>query len=1160
MSHPNFVHLHVHSEYSLLDGANRIQNLIDRAQQWGMPAVALTDHGNMFGAIEFYRKARGSGVKPILGCEVYMASESRFDRKVLPGGEYAHHLTLLVQNEVGYRNLSKLVTAGYLEGFYYRPRIDKTILAEHAEGLLALSGCWSSELSHLLLKGEIQQAEKLARWYQAVFGAENYYLEIQDQGLEGQQELNTRLFQLSQQTGIPLVATNDCHYFEAEDAKVHDVLLCIQTGKAINDPKRLKFSSEQFYFKSAEEMYTLFRSCPEVLERTIEIAERCSVEIPLGQSLLPRYEVPPGYTLEGYLEKLAWEGLEERLKFLERKGNGFNRSQQEPLYRQRLAEELKIINAMGYPGYFLIVWDFVRYAKEQGIPVGPGRGSAAGSLLAYVLRITDLDPLKYDLIFERFLNPERVTLPDIDIDFCMERRDEVISYVTEKYGKENVAQIITFGKMLAKGVIRDVGRALDLPYGEVDKVAKLVPAKLNMTLEKAMEEEPRLKELAQQEGTSKTLLTLAQKLEGMTRHASIHAAGVVISPKPLTEFLPLYKGTRGEAITTQFPMEDIEALGLLKIDFLGLRTLTVIHHTLELIRQGRGEELVLEEIPLDDKATYQLLSEAKTFGIFQLESQGLRDILQKLQPEVFEDLIALVALYRPGPLGSGMIDDFIQRKHGKIPITYELPQLEAILKETYGVIVYQEQVMKIASILAGFSLGAADLLRRAMGKKKADVMAQQRAKFVEGAMANGISKEKAEKIFALMEHFAGYGFNKSHSATYALIAYHTAYLKAHYPTEYMAALLTSDMDKTDKIVRYIRECQEMGIQILSPDVNESYRDFRVVGEQIRFGLAAVKNVGEGAIENILQVRKAEKFRSFVDFCQRVDLRQVNRRMIESLIKCGAFDSLGEKRAQMFASLDEVLKMAQQMFKERENGQINLFGGADQDNASLPSIAFTYSRQMEEWEQSQLLNYEKEALGFYLSGHPLSHYKRKLQLYTNTDAERVQTAAGGTKVTLGGIITQVRFQTTKKGDRMAFLTLEDLQGEVEVIVFPDVYQQCALILEKEKPVLVRGTVDTSGEKSAKIIAGQVLSLEESPYSVFSRCHLKLYPSRHERGYLEQLSALLQKTPGKLQVYLHFFFPDNREVVLLPDSRFQVTPSDPLFHEVEALLGEGVVYFE
>jgi DNA polymerase-3 subunit alpha len=810
---------------------------------------------------------------------------------------------------------------------------------------------------------------------------------------------------------------------------------------------------------------------------------------------------------------------------------------------------------MQYPGYFLIVWDFVRYAREHGIPVGPGRGSAAGSLLAYALRITDLDPLQYDLIFERFLNPERVTLPDIDIDFCMERRDEVINYVIEKYGKDNVAQIITFGKMLAKGVIRDVGRALDLPYSEVDKIAKLVPAKLNMTLKRAMEDEPRLKELAQQEGMSKTLLELAQKLEGITRHASIHAAGVVISPQPLTEFLPLYKASRGDEITTQFTMEDIEALGLLKIDFLGLRTLTVIHHTLALIRQGRGEDLMLEEIPLDDKATYQLLSEAKTFGIFQLESQGLRDILQKLQPEVFEDLIALVALYRPGPLGSGMIDNFIQRKHGKVPIVYELPQLETILKETYGVIVYQEQVMKIASTLAGFSLGAADLLRRAMGKKKPEVMAQQRAKFVGGALANGISKEKAEKIFALMEYFAGYGFNKSHSAAYALIAYQTAYLKAHYPTEYMAALLTSDMEKTDKVVRYIRECQEMDIPILSPDVNESYRDFRVVGKQIRFGLAAVKNVGEGAIENILQVRGERKFDSWVDFCHRVDLRVVNRRVIESLIKCGAFDSLGEKRAQMIASLDEVLESAQRVSADRANGQINLFGPFA-EQTSLPATRFPSGYPVKEWEESQLLAHEKEALGFYITGHPLSRFKHKLLLYANADAERLQTLAAGMKVTLGGMVQKVRLQNTRKGDRMAFLTLEDLHGAVEVIIFPDVYQQCASLLEAEMLVFVRGTVD-SGEKSTKVIAEQLFPLEGHDTSLFSRLHLTLRPSRHERIYLEKLCRLLQRTPGPLQVYLHFLFPDNREVVMLAASRFQVSPSDSLVHDIEALLGTGAI---
>jgi DNA polymerase-3 subunit alpha len=1050
--------------------------------------------------------------------------------------------------------LIKLVTAGYLEGFYYRPRIDKELLAKHHEGLIILSGCLSGEVLHHLAQGHEEHAREVARWYREVMGEGNYYLEIQRHDLEGEAAFNEALLRLGRDLDIPLVATNDCHYLRAEDAAPHEILLCIQTGKTLNDPKRFAFSTPDFYFKSPQEMAERFRDLPGAVEQTLAIAERCDLHIPLGETHLPRYQVPEGYTLDSYLETLVQEKLRQRLQTLERRGQRLTPALVRT-YEQRAAHELRVIQQMGYSGYFLIVWDFIDYAKRQGIPVGPGRGSAAGSLVAYALGITELDPLRYQLLFERFLNPERVTLPDIDIDFCQERRDEVIAYVTQKYGKDNVAQIITFGTMMAKAVLRDVGRALDVPYGEVDRLAKLVPNRLNITLEDALKEEPRLREIEQQGGQMARLMSTAKALEGLVRHASTHAAGVVISPEPLTEYLPLYKGSKGEVVT-QYAMEDIEHLGLLKMDFLGLRTLTVLHNTLRLIKDSDGTEMALEDIPLDDAKTYQLLSEARTFGVFQLESQGLRDILRKLKPSVFEDLIALVALYRPGPLGSGMIDDFIQRKHGKAQVEYLLPELEPILRETYGIIVYQEQVMQIASAIAGFSLGRADLLRRAMGKKKPEVMAEQRESFLKGAVAHGFEQKKAEELFELMAYFAGYGFNKSHSAAYALIAYWTAFLKAHYPRQYMAALLTSEVQNTDKVIRYINESRDMGINILSPDVNDSYRDFRVVGDAIRFGLAAVKNVGDGAIEAIIEAREAGgPFASLFDFCQRVNLKLVNRRVIESLIKCGAFDATGATRAQMMACLDDYLEAAQRRQRDREDGQTSLFDDAD----AAPPLLRPSEPAVPEWEESQLLAYEKEVLGFYITGHPLARFARQLRLYATATTQTLGGYRDGDKVSLGGMVFKVRLQTTRKGERMAFVTLEDVQGQVDVIVFPEVYKEYGASLEVDQAVLVRGTVDWD-EDSAKIIADRIVPLAEASSRLTPQVHISLQTLGLTRDLLGQLRAVLEAAPGPSSVYLHLLFPDAREVVLLPDERFQVVPSEGLVQEIETLFGQEVVHFE
>jgi DNA polymerase-3 subunit alpha len=1152
----DFVHLHLHTEYSLLDGANRTAELFAMAQESGMSAVGLTDHGNMFGALEFYRQGNETGIKPILGCELYIAPGSRFDRSSTHGiSDASYHLTAIAKNYAGYRNLIKLVTAGYLEGFYYRPRVDKELLAQHREGLIILSGCLSGELLNALANGQEERAREAARWYKEQFGDGNYFLEVQRHDLDGETAFNEALMRLGRDLSIPLVATNDCHYLKAEDAEAHEVLLCIQTGKSLSDPKRFAFSTPDFYFKSPPEMAERFRDISGAVEHTLAIAERCNLKIPLGETHLPRYQVPSGDTLDSYLETLVVERLQQRLKLAERRGQRLT-SELMCLYEQRAAHELKVIQQMGYSGYFLIVWDFIDYAKRRGIPVGPGRGSAAGSLVAYALGITELDPLQYNLLFERFLNPERVSLPDIDIDFCQERRDEVIEYVTQKYGKENVAQIITFGTMMAKAVIRDVGRTLDIPYSEVDRIAKLVPNRLNITLADALKEEPKLREIEQQGGQMSRLMGTAQALEGLVRHASTHAAGVVISPEPLTEYLPLYKGNKGEVVT-QYAMEDIEELGLLKMDFLGLRTLTVLHNTLRFIKDSHQTEITLEDIPLDDAPTYQLLSEARTFGVFQLESQGLRDILRKLKPSVFEDIIALVALYRPGPLGSGMIDDFIQRKHGKARVEYLLPELEPILKETYGIIVYQEQVMQIASTIAGFSLGLADLLRRAMGKKKPEVMAEQREIFLKGALEHGFDQKKAEDLFELMAYFAGYGFNKSHSAAYALIAYWTAYLKAHHPREYMAALLTSEVQNTDKVIRYINESREMSISILSPDVNDSYRDFRVVGEAIRFGLAAVKNVGDNAIEAIIGAREADgPFNSLYDFCQRVNLKVVNRRVIESLIKCGAFDTTGETRAQMMACLDEYLEAGQKRQRDREDGQISMFD--DTENASQP-VYRPRTPSVPEWEESQLLGHEKEVIGFYITGHPLTRYERQLRLYAIANTQTLGEFQDGDKVSLGGMVFKTRLQTTRKGDRMAFVTLEDVQGQVDVIVFPEVYKEFGVALETDQPVLVRGIVDW-GEDKPKIIADRIVLLAEAAERLSPQVHISLQTLGLNRDTLGQLKSILQDAPGASSVYLHLLFPEEREVVVLSEERLQVAPSETLVQHIERLFGQEVVHFE
>ncbi len=1155
MNRGEFVHLHLHSQYSLLDGAIRFEELFALAKYHKMPAVALTDHGNMFGAIEFYQKAIKTGIKPIIGCEMYVAPKSRFDKKSNTVGEGSYHLTLLAKNKRGYYNLIKLVSLAHLEGFYYKPRIDKDLLREYNEGLIALSGCLKGEIAFLLDREEEREAERAAIEYSKIFDHDRYFLEIQENGVENQGAVNEKLCVLANKLSLPLVATNDCHYLNRENARAHEVLLCIQTGKTINDAERMRFSTDQFYFRSTEEMKALFVDREEAVTNTMLIADQCNLEVKFGEYHFPRFAVPEGESLDSYLENLAREGLEQRLSGVERAEGTDTRGREE--YFTRLEKELTTIKSMGFSGYFLIVSDFINYAKKRGIPVGPGRGSAAGSLVAYSLGITDLDPLRYGLLFERFLNPERISMPDVDVDFCMKGRDEVIQYVTEKYGNDNVAQIITFGKMQAKAVVRDVGRALDMPYGEVDRIAKLIPNTLNITLDQALLQEPKLRELMEAEERVKSLITTARSLEGLVRHASTHAAGVVISNKPLIEYLPLYRGPNGEIIT-QYAMGNVEKIGLIKFDFLGLKTLTVLDKAVEMIN-GKGDgQIDIHRLDLGDKKTFELLGSGATTGIFQLESSGMKELLVKLKPECLDDIIALVALHRPGPLGSGMVDDFIKRKHGKVPIKYEIPQIEEILRETYGVIVYQEQVMKIAGSLANFSLGDADVLRRAMSKKDPKEMDKQKEKFLEGAREKGIDSQKAERVFDLMAKFAEYGFNKSHSAAYALIAYQTAYLKAHYRLEFMAALLTCEMDNTDKVVKYIGECQDMGVEILPPDINESYRDFTVVGDKLRFGLAAVKNVGGSAVDSIIAEReKNGPFRDIFDFCQRVDLRKVNKRVLESLIKCGAFDFTGAHRSQMVAVLNEAIEMAQLRQRERASKQVSLFGafGGGIANEGLhPQLP-----DIEEWHENQLLSFEKETLGFYITSHPLARYEEDIRRFTSEDTANLARFESGREVTVCGVVTTFKEITTRKGERMAFASLEDLKGVIEIIIFPDVFLSSLPYLKGDEPILVRGILDR-GEDAPKIKATEVMPLSRIKEGSFSRVHINLTTPGLTGDLLERLKSILLGESGRCRVFLHMIIPNRSETVISLPEQFNVAPSDSVAKRVEEIFGHHIVRFE
>jgi DNA polymerase-3 subunit alpha len=1145
----DFVHLHVHSEYSLLDGAARLKRLVERAAQLAFPAIALTDHGNLFGAIDFYQYARAAGIKPILGCELYVAPGSRFERAPVDGQyEGANHVTALVRNETGYRNLIKLVSRGYLEGFYYKPRVDKELLAQHSDGLLILSGCLNSEVSRLLLAGEERKALEVAAWYADVFGRDYYFTEVQAHGLADQIRVTEGTLRIARALGVGVCGTNDSHYLEATDARAHEVLLCLQTGAKIADPNRWKFATEEFYLKSAEEMRKVFEHLPEACTNTLAVAERCSLELTFGQFRLPRYDVPAGQSLDSYLREVAEAGL--------------RRHYPEPSaeVRARFDYELGVIQAMQFSAYFLVVWDFIRYAKERGIAVGPGRGSAAASLVAYCLGITTVDPMRYGLVFERFLNPGRKSMPDMDIDFADDRRDEVIEYVVERYGRDRVAQIITFNVLKAKAVIRDVGRVLGMPFGDVDKIAKLVPDTLNITLDDAFKQSPPLAEAVKGRPEVAELWQIAKRLEGLARHAGKHAAGVVIADEPLIELVPLYRDPKSEEIITQYPMGPIEKLGLLKMDFLGLRTLTVIANTVRLLRESRGIQIDPERIPLDDAKTYQLLADARTFGVFQLESTGMRNALRQLRPERLEDVIAMVALYRPGPME--MIPDFTARRHGRVKPTYDHPVMEKHLQETYGIMVYQEQVLKIAADMAAFSMSEADDLRKAMGKKIPALMAEQRAKFLQGAKGRGVKERVAERVFELMEKFAGYGFNKAHATAYGIVAYQTAYLKANYPVEFMAALLTSEMANTDKVVVHMDECRAMSISVLPPDVNVSRFSFAVDGETIRFGLGAIKNLGQKAIEAIVASREQHgAFVSLVDFCRRLDLQLVNRRVVESLIKAGAFDSSARPRARLIAALDGAFGAGQRHQRERDQNQVSMFdllGGAPEGAVVEPD---PLDPSVAEWDTEERLLNEKEVLGFYLSGHPLRGVWDRARRLGVVGTGQLGQVEDGARVLLCGLVSALREINTKNGNRMGFATIEDVEGTIEVTIFPELFRQSVTHLRSGAPLLVKGRVEGTAT-ARKLLADDVRPLpaeDDRPgASPLPRACRVSVRSEGGQDALPALRAICETHRGTVPLALRLRV-DGAEVDVRSRT-LRVRPSAAFVEAVEGLLGSGSVTVE
>ncbi|MBI5493783.1 MAG: DNA polymerase III subunit alpha [Deltaproteobacteria bacterium] len=1192
----DFAHLHLHTQYSFLDGAIRVKDLVKAVKAQGMASVAVTDHGNMFGAVDFYKQAKEAGIKPILGCEVYVATKGRFEKSQRD----SNHLVLLAETEEGYHNLKKLVTAGYTEGFYYDPRVDKELLKQHSKGIIALTACLGGEVGRKFARSYSQndptlrdEAKKAATEYRDIFGPQNFFLEVQPNGVPMQDKVNAHLAELSKDLGLGLIATNDCHYVDRKDARAQDILMCIRQGKAFDDPKRHRHETDAFYIRNGDEMFDLLKTqYAEGYENALKVAERCKVELKLGKYFLPPFPFPEGFKDEAdYVAELSRKGLERRFREMSRKVD-------EDAYRARLQLELGVIVKMGFSGYFLIVQDFINWAKQNGIPVGPGRGSGAGSIVAYALRITDLDPLPYNLLFERFLNPERVSMPDFDVDFCQARRGEVIDYVTQRYGQERVGQIATYAALNAKSVVKDVARVLGVPFAEVNELTKLIPAmvedpknpgeKKKATLEDALRVEPKLSAIQEEKPIYKEIMTNALTLEGLYRQAGIHAGGVVIGQEPLNHYTPLFKGAGGEQVT-QYNMDKVADVGLVKFDFLGLKTLDVIDHAEKLVNarirsenarpqaerdaarakhpharttQGDIPLLNVTLLELGDPDTYKLVASGATVGVFQCESSGFQELMKKLKPDRFEDIIAAVALYRPGPMKAGMVDDFVDRKHGRQKVEFLHPMLEGVLKPTYGTIVYQEQVMQIAQVLCGYTLGGADLLRRAMGKKDAAKMAKERGKFVEGAVHNGVNADQAGNIFDLVEKFAGYGFNKSHSAAYALVTYQTAYLKAHYPLEFMAALLTTEMGSTDNVVKYIAEARSMGMKVLPPCVNEGQRDFAVIyGEPpaIRFGLGAIKGMGDAAIGAVLEARQqGGAFKNLFDFCERVPMQKVNKKALEVLVKSGAMDSFGRPRNQLFQSMDRAVEAAQSTQRDQEVGQFGLFGAltfaASMNAEQYPDVP--------EWMEKQRLEFEKEAIGFYLTGHPLWRFQADMNRLGSASIGSLGDRGHLAEVGIAGVVVALKERLTKDGNRWAAVTLEDLSGQVEVLVFSKAYAAAEALLKKDEPVYMKGRVlveegaDENAEPAVKVRCEEVKSLADIRAAQARRILVHVKPDDAERN-LRALHKLAGEFTGPCSLRLQLFIPNEGYVVLDTDPAFKVSPADEFVQRAEQILGRGSV---
>lgn len=1139
-----FIHLHNHSDYSLLDGAQNVNVFVQTAVELGMDAIALTEHGNMFSTMAFYRAAKKAEIKPIIGCEVYVAIDSRFDKKPRQQGGWGnHHLVLIAQNEIGYKNLLKLVTLGFLEGFYYRPRIDKELLKEHSEGLICLSACLKGEVSQKNLQNDFEGAKKVALEYADMFPGK-YYLEVQNHGIKEEKTNVEKMIALSKETGIPLVATNDSHYAKKEHAEAHDILICLGTGKDRSDPNRLRYSTNEFYLKSYDEMNELFKDVPEAVENTKKIADQIELDIPLGSYHLPKFNIPEKSSTQDeneYLRTVCEKKLKEK----------YSKTTDE--IKERLAHELDVIKNMGFAGYFLITEDFVRFAKENGIPVGPGRGSAAGSIVSYVLGITNIDPLKYNLLFERFLNPERISMPDIDIDFCIERRGEVIDYIKEQYGEDSVTQIITFGKMKAKQVVRDVGRVMGYSFGDVDKIAKSIPNELNITLSNALIRSPDLKKMA--DGEYKELIQHSLILEGMNRHSSTHAAGVVVTPGKLTDYIPLYRSPQGD-VTSQYDMKDLEELGLLKMDFLGLRNLTVIEKTLSLLKE-RDVTVDIDSLPMTDSKVYELFAKGQTIGVFQFESSGMREFLKKLQPSAIEDLIAMNALYRPGPMQN--IDSFIERKNGKKAIEYIHPDLQSILKETYGIIVYQEQVMQIANKISGFSLAEADLMRRAMGKKIKKLMNEISTKFIDGAVKRGIKKKKAKDIFALIDKFAQYGFNKSHSTAYAVIAYQTAWLKTHYPAEFMSANLTSEMTNLDRVVIMINECRKMNIDVNPPDINVSNVQFHPINDTtISYGLNAIKNVGSKALENIIENRNKEgEFKSIFELCSRVDQRTVNKKVLESLVKAGAMDSLDGSRAQKFTAIDSAIKYGQQLQNGSNTNQVDIFGKSTDQNELVKTPDLP---EEDSWNEQESLDREKEVLGFYISGHPLLKFANDIEEFSNIELSSEKNVVNKEEnVRIGGMISELRYHFDRKKKQMAFIRLDVFGGQIEVLVFSDTFDKYKSSIEKDRIVFIVGKPTENGDFSdLKLIADEIIPVEDARKHFSKRINIRLHPTKTSEKEIDKLYSVAEKHRGECRLVLHIPNKGSGQRVLAHNVK--VSSDKEIFAELRDIFGQKNVWVD